>query len=293
MSKRNVDDLIYCIILSGNINKFTTEKFTYINNLRSFHNWVKFGILVKAKGYTKDLNYLNLMDIAVGRGGDIPKWNKLGFKYAFAFDIDNKSIYGKKERDGFDGAIQRLRTFNFRTPYVRLHNLSFLNKDILETINKLDENKLYSVVSCQFAFHYFAETQETLEHALRTISAKLKIGGVFVATITDGDLIYKNIEKNDINFPSLKISKKDSNSYKFYIQPEQNEKAGYFQITDIEKEYYVRKNNLIITAKKFNLELIEINNFYELYKKYSGNRLSIYEQLISFLNFSVIFRKIS
>jgi SAM-dependent methyltransferase len=279
------------MILNGNINKFTTDEFTSINNLRSFHNWVKFVLLVKGKKLTRNLGTLNLMDIAVGRGGDIPKWKTLEFKYVFAFDVDNKSIYGRQDKDGFDGAIQRLRSFNFKSPYVRLYNLSFLNKDILDRINEKDERRLYSIVSCQFAFHYFAENQETLDHALKTISNKLKNGGVFVATITDGDLISKNINENNINLPSLKITKKDFNSYKFYIQPQKTEKAGYFQITEIEKEYYVRKDLLIQTAKKFDLELVEMYNFYDLYKNYKGNRLSIYEQLISFLNFQVIFRK--
>ena len=44
-----------------------------IDNLRKFHNWIKLQIITDAKLKTQGKS---LLDVAVGRGGDIFKWVK-------------------------------------------------------------------------------------------------------------------------------------------------------------------------------------------------------------------------
>ena len=61
-----------------------------LEGLRKFHNWIKSQLIFEAQRKTKGDC---LLDIAVGRGGDIMKWNKAKLKYVTGFDIDSKSIY--------------------------------------------------------------------------------------------------------------------------------------------------------------------------------------------------------
>jgi hypothetical protein len=46
------------------------------------------------------------LDIAVGRGGDIAKWDKAGINYVYGFDQSEQSIYSKDPNN--EGAVKRL-----------------------------------------------------------------------------------------------------------------------------------------------------------------------------------------
>mgnify|MGYP001165663163 CR=1 FL=1 len=72
-----------------------------LEGLRKFHNWIKLQLIIDARRTT---NGTKLLDVAVGRGGDIIKWSKAKIKYVTGFDSDSKSIY---EKINFDGAIKR------------------------------------------------------------------------------------------------------------------------------------------------------------------------------------------
>lgn len=299
-----IDKFINCIISLGKIKNFIIENKTLqIENLRKFHNFIKFNIILDS---CKRTNAKNLLDVACGRGGDLQKWinNKNNLQYILAFDSHKESIFSSlKKGDTFDGAIARFQnvkqSFRGKMPYIVFKNLSILDNNILEKLNSIDSNKKYDIVSCQFALHYFCENDNILNNVLSIISIKLRTGGLFIGTATDGDLIYKILNNGNVNIPLLSLIKRDFNNYLFYIQTEKSKvmtTQNYFELQGVSSEFYLFKEKLKNIALKNNLQLIEYKSFYEWYQIYkktqSFHTLTIYEMVISFLNFSFIFKKI-
>ena len=299
-----IDKFINCIISLGKIQNFIIQNKTLqIENLRKFHNFIKLNIILDS---CKRTNAKNLLDVACGRGGDLQKWinNKNNLQYILAFDSHKESIFSSlKKGDTFDGAIARFQnvkqSFRGKMPYIVFKNLSVLDSNILEKLNTIDSNKKYDVVSCQFALHYFCENDNILNNVLSVISIKLRKGGLFIGTATDGDLIYKILNNGNVNIPLLSLLKKDFNNYLFYIQTEKSKvltRQNYFELQGVSSEFYLFKEKLRNIALQNNLQLIEYKSFYEWYQIYkktkSFQELTIYEMVISFLNFSFIFKKI-
>ena len=258
-----------------------------IENLRKFHNGIKFHLISDAASH---FSHPALMDVAVGRGGDMFKWKKCGIKMVFGFD---SHIFSIKE------AIYRLNRVlktDKNLPYIKYYVLDMFDQDILTKIAEKEKNikglynedgiNKYNIVSCQFALHYFCQTDEILNITLRNISTKLKQGGYFIGTATDGDKI-QNLDTSFEN-STLQINKIDQTCYTFNISSGSTE--TYFDIKGQSTEFLLKKDVFIKIANQNSLKLVNINEF-ENYYQSSDFILTTEEQLISFLNFSFIFIK--
>lgn len=302
----NIDKFIDCIIEYGKIQTFViSQQSNDIDNLRKFHNVIKTNLIVNN---AKNIKATSLLDIACGRGGDLQKWlnDKLNLKYILGFDSHADSIYSSiKKGDTFDGAIARFqgikKKYNSgKFPFINFQNLNVLDTNIINKLNKIDQNKLYDIVSCQFALHYFCKEQIQLEHTLQLVSKKLKTGGLFIGTASDGDRIFNILKNGNVNIPLLTLIKGNNgpSNYLFYINTTSKTitRQNYFELQGASSEFYLFKEILENIGKKYNLQLIEYKTFYEWYQQYKEDKyfkpLSIYEMIISFLNFSFIFKKI-
>jgi hypothetical protein len=117
--KLDINDLLGC--LNEQPSKIKNEFKTFVEHkvserrqsssiiaLRDLHNWIKRTFINNIAHLFK--GKVNLLDIAVGRGGDIDKWNKAGIANVFGFDVSEESI---ESMDPFNpGAIQRLSKYN-------------------------------------------------------------------------------------------------------------------------------------------------------------------------------------
>jgi mRNA (guanine-N7-)-methyltransferase len=280
----SINKFIDCIIKYGKIQNFIiSNKVTNIENLRKFHNYIKLQLILQASDET---NAKNLLDIACGRGGDLQKWLRTNIKYIFAFDSHKESIFSSiKKGNNFDGAIARFQnikqSYKNKMPFINFKALDILDSNILNKINSFDSNKTYDIVSCQFALHYFAKDDNTLDCVLKVISSKLRKDGLFIGTATDGDLINNILKYGNVNIPLLTLVKREKNNYLFYIHTENKKdltRLNYFELQGVSSEFYIFKEKLKNIASKNNLELIEYKSFYDWYK--------------SFLNFSFVFKKI-
>ena len=72
-----------------------TEDTVKRKNWRKFHNYVKREVLKKASEIT-DTNYH--LELACGKGGDLFKWQTLGYKNILAIDTSSNELY---EKNGF------------------------------------------------------------------------------------------------------------------------------------------------------------------------------------------------
>jgi len=200
-------------------------------SLRDFHNlYVKKELILRTIRTSR--RNKSLVDIAVGKAGDLPKWIVSNVNFVLGLDVNKDNIYNR-----IDGACSRYlnyKTRNKNTPDC-LFGVADSSKHILSGDACLDTNcnkiiqslqqpvsererirdeigdgvaqytgflndKKFHVVSCQFAFHYFWGTHKDLHMCLRNVSELCEIDGYFIGTSYNGKRVFellKNIKENE------------------------------------------------------------------------------------------------
>lgn len=200
------------------------SKKTSTRGLRDFHNLVVKNMLIQAVCSKDD----TLMDFAVGKGGDMPKWIQAKLSFVYGVDISRDNIENKK-----DGACARFLNYALRDASIpkmifstgdsskNIRSGDALVDDKYRTINDAvfghgsrDKSKMghnlfhhygigksgFDVTSCQFAIHYFFENVHTLENFITNVIQSTKVGGYFIGTSYDGEILFnmlKSYEKGD------------------------------------------------------------------------------------------------
>lgn len=332
-TNKGMSDIVNCILNNGDLSSIyiklpiqTIE--TCAINLRNFHN-----VVVKDSLYTEvfsnkffsQVQPKRLLEIAVGRGGDLNRWVKLSenlnLEYVFGLDISEESL--KEAQNRYSELLRRKKILKFK--------FESIQRDLLENQEKL--NNKFNYISIQFAINYFAKYDD-LDKLLSFVSEHLIKGGIFFGTAVDGDKLLNIFQKNgniiNTNLLKLELNEEAQLSYSFNIKTQNRnvydqrrgsagkgggrgrasggKGGGRSQIRPIiysqmQKEYeqlnnefILKKDKLIETARNYDLELIEIESFYDIYKKnycQSNIKMTFDEMLISFLYFSFKFQKIN
>ena len=249
--------------------------------LRAFHNKIKGDIIHRGCNMT---NVQTLLDIGVGRGGDIMKWHNNKIPKVIGIDIEYTYIREAIRR--FNQAhLRNVRDYRF---YVIKNGDSFF-----ATLEKRNLDTLYDMISCQFCLHYFASSEECLHEFFDNISKVLKPGGVFIGTVPNGDKILSMLG-NDTEFSNEQVLIK-----KMFDTPSPCGDAIQFSMTGtlyfgenmISHEYLVYENTLREIAHKYGLELVEWKSFEEHHKEYDF-LLQDDTKKASFVNNTFIFKRV-
>ena len=258
----------------------TRRKSSTIISMRDLHNWIKRTLINVTRSFTK--GNCHLLDIAVGRGGDLDKWNKAGITSVFGFDANEESI---ESNDPFNaGAKQRLSTFNGLNVKVHFEvgNAIRPSNILLNNIEQwLNGAPGFQIISCQFALHYFFEKPDDLKILMTMISKYLVKGGFFIGTTTDGQKIRnffkarktKEISKNLFNITIDKYFKKDpyGNKYTFEIK-DTFDQGNYFNTMGPSTEYIVDFEELQRVASEHSLVPFNKN----IFEPYTSNNKTDY-----------------
>ena len=184
------------------------------NALRDFHNrYVKKSLLnsVAKRGDT-------LIDLAVGKGGDFPKWIGANLKFVFGIDISPDNIQNRldgacvrylKNKRQMKNTPDALFVIGNSAVNIRSGDALYSEKD--KQISKAvfgegpkDAKALgkgvykeygiakegFDICPIQFAIHYMFENQETLHNFLMNVSEVTKVGGYFIGTSYDGKAMF-------------------------------------------------------------------------------------------------------
>ena len=210
------DDIYY--------NRNTGNGENYTRPMRDFHNlFVKRMLITKTavKGNT-------LIDYAVGKAGDFPKWIDAKLSFVFGIDLSKDNIENR-----LDGACARF--LNYRKKFHSMPYALFVNgnssvniksgqaifsekgKQIVHALfneGPKDEGLLgkgvyrqygkaangFNISSCQFALHYFFETIEKLNNFIKNLSECTQVDGYFIGTCYDGNVMFnalRGVEKGN------------------------------------------------------------------------------------------------
>ena len=213
--------------------------------LRDFHNLVVKSRLINSISKPGDI----LIDYAVGRGGDLPKWNAAKLAFVFGIDYSKDNILNP-----MSGVCSRYLTY--KQKYAGLPAGLFIhgnsNKNIKDTSAfNTEQDKViaqaifgigkkeglpkgviksfgiasegFNISSIQFALHYMFENIDTLNNFLINISQCTKLNGYFIGTCFNGKKIFKllnSLKEKEIytyfneeqNYKLLEITKQYSNN---------------------------------------------------------------------------------
>jgi len=212
--------------------------------LRDFHNlYVKKSLIngVAQRGQT-------LIDYAVGKAGDLPKWVGSNLSFVFGVDVSKDNI-----ENHLDGACARY--LNFRKKYRNMPAALFVNgnsganirsgkamfsekdREITKAVfgtGPKDQGLLgkgvynqygkgaegFNVSSCQFALHYFFENPRVFHQFLRNIAECTKIKGYFIGTCYDGSTVF-NLLRNKQKNEGMTIMRNEKKIYEIIKQYDQ------------------------------------------------------------------------
>jgi hypothetical protein len=207
------DDIYY--------NTFKGQK-NLTRGLRDFHNLYVKSLLIN--NVSRPGN--TLIDYAVGKGGDLPKW--IGAKLSFVFGID---ISRDNIENRLDGACARylnyFKSFSQMPSALFVQGNSSVNikngdglftekgKTITNAIfgNGTKDPKIlgpgvyknfgiaqsgFNISSIQFAIHYVFESVLTLNNFLKNLAECTQLNGYFIGTSYDGNTIFKELKSKKL-----------------------------------------------------------------------------------------------
>jgi hypothetical protein len=183
--------------------------------MRDFHNlYVKRKLIL---GVAKPGN--TLIDFAVGKGGDLPKWiaAKLGFVFGIDYSKDNlehkfdgvcaRYLESKKNKRNIPPAIfihgdsskeiktgQAAISERYRIILRSIFgegpkDASILGRGVYPHYGRGVDG--FDICSVQFAIHYFFEDIKKVHTFLQNVSECTKLGGYFIGTCFDGARIFQ------------------------------------------------------------------------------------------------------
>ena len=195
-------------------NRIAASGDTTTRGLRDFHNLVVKRALIG--GASRRGN--TLVDFAVGKGGDLPKWIHANLSFVLGIDISKDNIQNQ-----LDGACARYldycKRFSIMPAALFVQGNSALNiksgagisgekyKQIVRAVfgdGPKDKALLgegvyreygkaengFNVSSCQFAIHYMFETRANVCNFLRNVCECTAVGGYFIGTTYDGATMF-------------------------------------------------------------------------------------------------------
>lgn len=259
--------------------------------LRDFHN-----LYVKKRLITGVANPNEiLIDMSVGKAGDLHKWQSAKLKFVLGIDISKDNIMNNN-----DGACARYLREAKKYPHIFgalfLNGNSALNIRNGQAFTTYKEQKIirsvfgegaqvrkelgdgvykyhgiaqdgFHICSCQFTLHYFFENASTLHNFIRNVAECTRIGGTFIGTCFDGKSVFQllaNKEEGD-GITIMRDGKKMFQIVKLYNQtgfPDDEESLGYpinvYQesINNVFREYLVNFEYFKTMMSNYGFELI-------------------------------------
>lgn len=153
-----------------------------ILHLRNFNNWVKAQLISSFAGRSCS----RVLDLACGKLGDLQKWKLAGVREYCGIDIS---------KTGLEDAVARLAGADETTKRNIIFKLVRADLGItdLSAAGVFAPHERFDAISCQFAIHYFFQTEARALTFFRNIAGRLAPGGVFVGTTTDADVLIRRL----------------------------------------------------------------------------------------------------
>lgn len=195
------------------------KKSVTVPGMTAFHNWIKSNMIM-----TYAFNKSSLLDIGMGRGGDLLKIINANVKTCVGVDMDNNGLYvindsAFKRYKNFQKTMKNITNmhfinanakglFNTKSQMGIIPNMTNSNKNMIDTL--LSGNKKYDVINCQFSIHYYLSDPISWSNFCQNINDHLADNGYMLITCFDGKLIHNKLKGNK----SIVIGQTNNNGVK-------------------------------------------------------------------------------
>ena len=268
--------------------------------MRNFHNWIK-SILIYTYFHPiyEDNKQMTVLDLGIGRGGDMMKFYYTKVKYMVGIDLSNEGLIAATE-----GAISRYN--QVRKTHPNFPKMYFINADAGTLLRSDDQKKVignmspqnkklldqffpnnpkhivpFDRINCQFVIHYLLRNQPVWTNFCNNLKAYLRPGGYAVFTCFDGGRVVNALKGKEKYFSEYTTEKGEKKIFfeivKRYSLNEKDKVNGLGNAIDVhlstispegeyETEYLVDKD--FITQefdKNCDMQLIETDTFDKLY----------------------------
>jgi ribA/ribD-fused uncharacterized protein len=280
------------------------------NDVYDFHNRIKDDLY--KQNITKDDT---LLELAVGRGGDLNKWKRVHPSKVVGVDISLSNITSPTQ-----GSAVRYIMDKRKHPHDYLPPCLFVQGDMsvyplfeqedkympiltgketapTDYLSKFEGLTSFDAISCQFALHYACETEDIFRAFAKNLQKYGK--DVFFGTCSDGKSVYSLLAgRKSYMFGS---KKQISGEYtKEYDDRETwSEEFGMPVKVFLESfdkpaiEYLVPFEKVTSILEEHGWELVDTKLFSELYASQTGITLTQEQQAFSFLNRTFVFKRSS
>ena len=313
------------ILMTGNGVTVNNDDDVYYNKisktsetqaLRDFHNlYVKSMLInkVSKSGYS-------LIDYAVGKGGDLPKWISANLNFVLGLDLSKDNIENR-----LDGVCARY--LNYAQRYAIIPKALFLhgnsNKNIKTGDALYDEKSKqiikalfgegtknevllgkgvynnygivkngFNISSIQFAMHYMFESETVLNEFIKNVKECTSLEGYFIGTCYDGNKIF-NMLNSLTNGESLSIFKNSKKIWeltkKYDAQEFNDDESCLGYAINVYQETINKTFMEYLVNFKYLIRIMENNGFVLLneteYKQLNlPGSIGNFEQLFNFMN---------
>lgn len=190
------------------VEQLSTRKRAVDINMRNFHNWVK-AQLIKRISDANGNGKCMLLDLSVGKGGDMKKWLQSGVNVVVGIDISGTAIEEARRRYNEQlsaGDRRKMDAYFIHGDSTKLIDLTgnmcldsvsrqewkrFQAKYGINDMHGNGNNGLqtFDMIVSNFAIHYIIETDEQRKVLCQNLDNCLVPGGLFVGTLLDADIV--------------------------------------------------------------------------------------------------------
>jgi hypothetical protein len=200
--------------------------------MRNFHNmYIKNKLISSTAKFLQNsanIEEVYLIDYSVGAGGDLLKWKYSDIRFVLGIDLSPDNVITGKDNASLRYIEQRKKHRRMKLRALFLPGNSGLNirtkaaafqdtlhKQLVRSIfgegNPLPAQSTYvfrhgiaregfHISSCQFALHYFFESNATLHSFLRNVSECTRLNGYFIGTCYDGQKVFDTLQNESGTF---------------------------------------------------------------------------------------------
>ena len=281
-----------------------------LKDVYSFHNKIKEGLY-----QTNVKRDDTLLELAVGRGGDLHKWRKTKPSLVVGIELSKSNLDSPKQ-----GACVRYIQESKKS---KLPPVLFIQGDMTQPLLAQDNHYLkildkreaaptpylekfaglteFDVISCQFAIHYACESEETFRTFVGNLTRHGK--GLFFGTCMDGAAVYSllmgrqtHIFRADSRAGGAQVFGEITKTYEDGSGwTEEFGKGVLVKLESFEsaqKEYLVPFGRVTEILKENGYELVGSTTFSNEYAEQSDFVFSADHQAFSFLHRTFVFNRV-
>ena len=187
------------------VEQLSTRQKAVDKNMRDFHNYVKANLIHRI---TPTNGRKMLLDLSVGKAGDLNKWVAAGVDVIIGIDISGTAIAEARRRYQSLEYSKRRKLDAYFINGDSTQDITVSGNMCLDSTSKQEwqrfcnrygigdndaDLQIFNMVVSNFAIHYIVETSEQRRVLCRNLARCLVPNGLFVGTLLDADIILREM----------------------------------------------------------------------------------------------------